>query len=73
MLKIMALLIKRQMPQIIKLLSYQDTAAHIGTIYKAAGWVEAYRGKFTSWDVHSKRPGSVEQSVADKVRWEKIL
>lgn len=73
MLKIMTMQIKKLMPHIKRLLSYQDTEVHNGTIYKAAGWEIARVSKFVSWDEHSKRPGKIEQSKAEKVRWEKAL
>lgn len=73
MLKVMRLTIKREMPQIKKLISYQDTAVHKGTIYRADNWTPIDCGDFTSWEKHSKRPGSVEQSTAKKVRWELSL
>jgi hypothetical protein len=46
MLKIMKNIIKIERPDIIKLISYQDTEVHLGTIYKAAGWKQASRNKF---------------------------
>jgi hypothetical protein len=65
--------IKYEMPDIKRLISYQDTGAHQGTIYKAAGWSAVGKSEYISWEHHSKRPGSVEQSTADKVRWECAL
>jgi hypothetical protein len=73
MLKIMTILIKRRMENIYKLISYQDTSVHQGTIYKAAGWNAASYSKYQSWNQHSKRPGRIEQSTAPKVRWEKQI
>lgn len=64
--------IMREMPHIAILISYQDTEAHAGTIYKASGWKMAsiYAGK--QWDdVGRKR--SRPQSTAAKVRWECVL
>jgi hypothetical protein len=70
MLSRMRKAIRKEMPEIKRLISYQDTVAHDGTIYKAAGWIARGRSDYVSWENHSKRPGSVEQSTADKVRWE---
>jgi len=61
------------MPDIKKLISYQDTEHHHGTIYKASNWTLASHGKYISWNLHSKRPGRIEQSTAPKIRWEKLL
>jgi hypothetical protein len=37
MLRIMRLLIAKDRPEVVKLISYQDTEAHTGTIYKWLG------------------------------------
>jgi hypothetical protein len=71
MLKVMRLIIKREMPHIKKVISYQDTGVHTGSIYKADNWTPFPCGQYTSWENHSKRPGSVEQSTSEKVRWER--
>lgn len=70
MLRIMKNMIKKDQPEVIRLISYQDTESHDGTIYKASGWRIANRSKFVSWSNHSARPGKVEQSKAEKIRWE---
>ena len=70
MLGIMARIIRKERPDIIRLLSYQDTEVHKGTIYAAAGWKAVRTADFVSWDNHSKRPGKINQSHAPKVRWE---
>ena len=70
MLGIMRRLIAKERPDIRRLLSYQDTAVHTGTIYKAAGWTPVRTGAYQTWGNHSKRPGRIEQSRAPKVRWE---
>lgn len=65
--------IKRRFPEIIKLISYQDTEAHIGTIYKASNWLLADgKGSNVSWTT-IKRERNQEQSIALKVRWEKMI
>lgn len=61
-------------PELRKLISYQDTDVHIGTIYKASGWKIGNIGKridetqkYNNWKT---RPGRKNQSLAPKVRWE---
>jgi hypothetical protein len=66
-----------------KLISYQDTAVHQGTIYKAAGWTAAYTSKPRIRDRSKPRVGTsrmyrsningVEVDGSAKVRWEKAL
>jgi hypothetical protein len=65
--------IKIKFPDIIKLISYQDTEVHHGTIYKAANWIAVSATKSgLSWsDTGRKR--NDEQSQASKVRWEREL
>lgn len=70
MLSIMARIIRNERQDVIRLLSYQDTAAHKGTIYSAAGWKPVRTSEFMSWRAHSKRPGNIDQSDSPKVRWE---
>ena len=70
MLAVMTRMIRKDRPDIIRLLSYQDTEVHKGTIYAAAGWKAVRTSDFVSWDNHSKRPGKINQSLAPKVRWE---
>jgi hypothetical protein len=62
--------ITKRFPEIIRLISYQDTEVHHGTIYKASGWhlVETMN-KEVKWDKEG-RPRSEVQSHAPKVRWE---
>ena len=78
MLSVMRRLIERKFPEVEKLISYQDTEVHRGTIYKAAGWVIGATHKGGSWN----RPNSTNQngtprtrpdhnqSIGPKVRWE---
>jgi len=66
-----------------RIISYQDTAVHQGTIYKAAGWTAAHVSVARVRDRSVKRTGTnrlyrsnVNGSDADassKVRWEKLL
>ena len=62
--------IKVRFPELIRLVSYQDTEAHLGTIYKASNWTVApTQTSLLDWTT-SKRKRSSLQSTADKVRWE---
>ena len=72
MLRVMALLIRRERPSVRKLISYQDTEAHVGTIYRASGWVpvEQDRKGARHWNMPS-RPRPAAEFTADKIRWEK--
>lgn len=61
--------IESRFPEIIKLISYQDTEVHHGTIYKAANWIAAAKTKENfSWQ--KTRDRSEAQSTASKIRWE---
>lgn len=68
MLKVMRLLIGKKFPELVALVSYQDTEAHDGTIYKAAGWKQDNVAAFVDWTT-SKRKRTQAQSAAAKVRW----
>ena len=74
MLRLMRDDIKNRKPNINKLISYQDTDAHHGTIYKASNWKIGNIGerinensKYNNWKT---RPGKRNQSLAPKIRWE---
>lgn len=71
MLGFMQRYIKKNMPQISLLISYQDTEVHTGTIYKAANWTPVMRTKYKAWNVSRERNKS--QSTADKIRWEYVI
>lgn len=59
--------IKYKFPEIKKVISYQDTEVHKGTIYKASNWfVDGYT-KGADWNISRDRRPS--QSTADKIRW----
>lgn len=60
--------IKNRFPDITKLVSYQDTEVHTGTIYKAANWRLDAVSKFQEWS-NEKRQRNALQSKADKIRW----
>lgn len=59
--------IEIKFPLVTKLISYQDTEYHHGTIYKASNWYIDGVTKFNTWSKSRKR--SKDQSVADKIRW----
>lgn len=69
MLRIMIGIIKQMFPEITRLISYQDTAVHQGTIYKAANWKPVKKTKFASWTTR-KRKRNRDQAMGDKIRWE---
>jgi len=60
--------IKKNMPNVVRLISYQDAEVHKGTIYKASGWfVDGERKNIgVGWKT---RPNRKNQSQADKIRW----
>ncbi len=74
MLKIMRKLITKAHPSIRKLISYQDTAVHQGTIYRASGWVKCDMSGTHSngdWGGSSKlRKTAKSVAVGQKQRWE---
>ena len=62
--------ISKRFPEIIRLISYQDTGVHLGTIYKASGWkLVNTMSKEVDWAA-SGRKRNKPQSDAPKVRWE---
>ncbi len=79
----MATRIRRTDPSVSRLISYQDEAVHKGTIYKAAGWIPAYRSKARVRDRSGKRVGTNRMYRCDlngtgpaaspKTRWELVL
>jgi len=72
MIKIMVMLIRRKFPDVTRLVSYQDTEVHAGTIYKAAGWTQETVSTLNEWDKGSRKR-SAAQSSAPKIRWGKRL
>jgi hypothetical protein len=74
---------KRHHPDRERAISYQDTAVHTGTIYKASGWTAAYTSKPRVRDRSKPRVGTdrayrsnlngVAPDASAKVRWEKTL
>lgn len=73
LLRIMRLMIRRKWPHIARLISYQDTEVHDGTIYKAAGWSRMGENKAWSWTGRTGRPRNTEQAKSTKNRWEILL
>jgi hypothetical protein len=72
MLRVMAAKIRKAHPTIIKLISYQDTEVHRGTIYSAAGWRAANRSEGGEWSRPSRKRNGA-QSTAQKIRWERTF
>ena len=67
--------IKNQFPKIWKLISYQDTEVHSGTIYKASNWVSANISSKSNWLV-GRKDGihrNNYQASGPKIRWEKQI
>ena len=62
--------IKKRFPEIIRLISYQDVEAHVGTIYQAAGWsLINTMSKEVDWG-KTGRKRNKPQSQSSKRRWE---
>jgi hypothetical protein len=60
--------IKTRFPDITKLVSYQDTEVHKGTIYAAANWKLDVVSKFQEWTTGDRVRNEL-QSKSDKIRW----
>jgi hypothetical protein len=71
MISVMVRLIRNKFPLVTKLISYQDTEVHSGTIYKASGWKSVSTSKGVSWGISRVR--NADQTTADKVKWEYCL
>lgn len=71
-LSMMVRLIRMKFPDIKKLVSYQDTDVHHGTIYKAANWTMGGQVTFVDWSTDNRKR-SATQSDANKIRWEYLL
>jgi hypothetical protein len=72
MIAIMVRLIKIKHPDINRLISYQDTEVHKGTIYKASNWEVGGESEGMSWSTKT-RSRNKEQTMAKKIRWEFML
>ncbi len=64
--------IRRRYPTVHTLISYQAEDHHVGTIYKAAGWTEGPRTKFTLW-THDRGSSTSAPTTSRKVRWERRI
>ena len=80
MLAVMARLLRRDAPDVVRLISYQDTETHTGGIYRAAGWEPTAAVPYSPWNKPNSRNLSGNprrrpecQSKATKQRWEKAL
>lgn len=82
MMKIMVSLIKKKLPKIIMLISYQDTEVHTGTIYKASGWKIGATSPGGSWNtpnsiyLHTGKPRlpqDLNKATGPKIRWQKEI
>lgn len=70
---------KQHTPEREKCISYQDTAVHQGTIYKAAGWIPEHTSEVRIRDRSKDRVGThrayrsnlngIEPDASPKVRW----
>lgn len=62
--------IRRLFPDCERVISYQDTEVHSGTIYKAAGWEAVAFNPSGEWN-RPNRYRKEAQSSSPKVRWER--
>jgi hypothetical protein len=75
MLKIMRLMIRKDLPDIVRLISYQDTDVHNGTIYNAAGWkpIETFKSG-NNWNTNARKrdpqTSGKDGRASVKIRWE---
>jgi hypothetical protein len=69
MLSIMRRMIHKKFPHLTRLISYQDTEVHHGTIYKSAGWVATNRSTVNGKGWNTRKRAAM-QTTADKIRWE---
>ncbi len=76
----MAKWFRENRPEVERLISYQDTAVHHGTIYKAANWKVGAIAKARVRDRSKNRAGTsrayrkningIDADASEKVRWE---
>ena len=65
--------IRKKFPEILRLISYQDTEVHSGTMYQASGWsLVQTLNKQIEWNTKDRKRNEI-QSTAPKVRWEMPL
>jgi len=72
MISVMTSLIHKRFPDIKRLISYQDTEVHNGTIYKASNWFIGGDSEGVSWTTQNRKRNK-EQTLAKKIRWEYLL
>jgi hypothetical protein len=76
MLSVMVRLIRKDRPEVKRLISYQDTAVHTGTIYKASGWTcagKTHAGGACGWTNNVRlraEANGKEPLLSIKHRWE---
>ena len=82
MLSIMAKTIRRKLPSVTNLISYQDVEAHKGTIYKASGWIptQTHPGgswnrpnATNSWNGKPRTRPDLNSATGEKIRWEQRI
>lgn len=72
-LSVMVKLLRKDRPTLNRLISYQDTDVHQGTIYKASGWTPTHWGDRARWDTNKNRVRVNGPATGPKIRWEKVL
>lgn len=70
MLRVMRLMIRKAMPDVQILVSYQDTEVHTGAIYRAAGWKAVRKSSAEEW-TRPSRSRRIAQSASSKIRWQR--
>lgn len=82
MLSVMVKVIRKKFHHVTKLISYQDTEVHTGTIYKASGWIKGKEHKggswnrpnaHNSWNLKKRTRPDLNEATGPKIRWEKDL
>ena len=63
--------LRHRKPAVLRLVSYQDSAVHRGTIYKAAGWTPVATSGGGNWNHPGRRRAA--NRIPTKVRWELFL
>lgn len=76
MLRIMASIIRKERANVNRIISYQDTSVHLGTIYKAAGWTcvgRTHKGGACGWSNNVRfraESNGKKPLLSVKHRWE---
>jgi hypothetical protein len=71
-LAVMTRLVRQEFPDVVRLISYQDTEVHSGGIYRATGWTPTTLSGRPGWLNHPHGCSGI-QSAAPKQRWEKVI